>query len=159
MELSLQTPALFFPALSLLILAYTNKFLAIANLIRKLYSDHQEKPQQQHLAQIASLKRRVYLIRWMQTCGIASIFFCVLTMFFVYENEQMLAKIVFTLALILLLVSLAISLTEIFLSTGALNVLLKDLEKWEDEEKNQPAKKIGEGATKILEVLKRTTMW
>ena len=135
MELTLQTPALLFPAISLLILAYTNKYVAIANLIRKLFSDHMKKPQQQYLEQITSLRRRVYLIRWMQACGIGSIFFCVITMLLVYIGVQVYAKVIFLVALMLLIVSLALSITEIFLSAGALNVLLKDLEKSERERK------------------------
>ena len=133
MDLTLQTPALLFPALSLLLLAYTNKFLAIANLIRKLIADFEKKNKADILHQIASLRRRLMLIRWMQAAGVASTFFCVLTMFLVYENFQILAKILFALALLLLMASLIISLIEIFLSAGALNVLLRDLEKKENE--------------------------
>jgi small-conductance mechanosensitive channel len=134
MELSIQTPALLFPAISLLMLAFTNKFLAIASLIRKLYSDYEKKKHNLVLHQIASLRRRLVLIRWMQALGIASTFFCVLTMFFLYEGWQLWAKILFSLGLLLMLASLVVSLVEIFLSAGALNVLLRDLEEKRDQE-------------------------
>lgn len=127
MELNIQTPALLFPALSLLVLAYTNKFLAIANLIRKLYSDYQKKQQVLLISQISNLSRRLVLIRWMQVMGVASILVCVVTMFFVYQGWQLWAKVLFAASLLLMIVSLVISLVEIFLSAGALRLLLTDL--------------------------------
>ena len=129
MELTIQTPALLFPALSLLLLAYTNKFLAIASLIRKLYSDHQKRPNPSTIRQITNLRRRVWLIRWMQVFGVASILLCVLTMFLVYEGQQAVAKALFAASLVLMITSLIISISEIFLSAGALRLLLMDLEK------------------------------
>jgi hypothetical protein len=129
MELTIQTPALLFPALSLLLLAYTNKFLAIANLIRKLYSDYKKKKDENIIHQIESLLRRLWLIRWMQIIGVTSILFCVLTMFFIYEGNQFLAKILFGISLILMITSLIISIVEITKSSDALRFLLKDMEK------------------------------
>jgi uncharacterized membrane protein YtjA (UPF0391 family) len=137
MELTIQTPALLFPAVSLLLIAYTNKFLAIANLIRNLYSDYLEKESERSslVRQISSLRRRVFLIRWMQVFGVSSILCCVITMFFIYEGWQTAAKILFALSLLLMIVSLIISLLEIFLSAGALRLLLIDLEEKEQTEK------------------------
>lgn len=109
-------------------LAFTNKFLTIANLIRKLYSDYEEKQHISLIAQISNLRRRLILIRWMQVAGVASILFCVVTMFLVYEGYQTWAKILFAFSLLLMIVSLILSLVEIFLSAGALNLLLRDLE-------------------------------
>jgi len=128
MELNIQTPALLFPAVSLLLIAYTNKFLAIANLIRKLVSDYEAQQKHDLLRQIKSLRRRLMLIRWMQVLGVASILVCVITMFFIYEGWQVWAKILFATSLLLMMASLVISLLEIVLSAGALRVLLKDLE-------------------------------
>lgn len=131
MELTIQTPALLFPAVSFLLLAYTNKFLAIANLIRKLVSDY-EKERKSHLfKQIRSLRRRLMLIRWMQAFGIGSILLCVITIFLVYEGWQIGAKILFGLSLLMMVTSLILSLMEVFLSAGALRVLLKELEEKE----------------------------
>ncbi len=128
MELTIQTPALLFPAVSLLLIAYTNKFLAIANLIRKLYSDYEERQLVTLLSQIHSLRRRLMLIRWMQVFGVGSILLCVVTMFLVYEGLQVWAKVLFGLSLLLMITSLILSLIELFLSAGALRVLLMDLE-------------------------------
>ncbi len=132
MELNIQTPALLFPAVSLLMLAYTNKFLAIANLIRKLYSDYEKDRHVSLIAQISNLRRRLMLIRWMQVVGVASILFCVVTMFFIYAGWQLWAKVLFALSLLLMIASLLISLVEIFLSAGALRLLLKGLEEGRD---------------------------
>ena len=129
MELNIQTPALLFPAVSLLMLAYTNKFLAIANLIRKLYSDYEKNEHISLIAQISNLRRRLMLIRWMQVFAVASILLCVTTMFLIYEGFQMWAKILFAVSLLLMMTSLVISLVELFLSAGALRLLLRDLEK------------------------------
>lgn len=131
MELNIQTPALLFPAISLLMLAYTNKFLAIANLIRKLYSDYEKQKHGILIAQISNLRRRLMLIRWMQVMGVGSILCCVITMFFVYQGWQLYAKILFAVSLLLMIVSLMLSLSEIFLSAGALRLLLRDLEEKE----------------------------
>ena len=128
MELNIQTPALLFPAVSLLMLAYTNKFLAIANLIRKLYSDYEKNQHVSLIAQISNLRRRLMLIRWMQVVGVASILCCVVTMFFVYQGWQLWAKVLFALSLLMMIASLVLSLVEIFLSAGALRLLLQDLE-------------------------------
>ncbi len=128
MDLTIQTPALLFPAVSLLLLAYTNKFLAIANLIRKLVSDYEQAQQHDLLKQIRSLRRRLMLIRWMQVFGVSSMLLCVVTMYFVNEGWQVWAKILFAISLLLMMASLVITLVEIGLSAGALRVILKDLE-------------------------------
>lgn len=128
MELTLQTPALLFPALSLLILAFTNKFLAIASLIRTLVSDYEKTQHQSLIRQIHSLRRRLNLIRWMQVLGLSSIFVCVLTMYFIYSGHPIFAKILFAFSLLLLMASLVMSIIETFFSAGALRLLLRDLE-------------------------------
>ncbi len=128
MELDIQTPALLIPAVSLLMLAYTNKFLAIANLIRKLYSDYEKKQHISLIAQISNLRRRLMLIRWMQVGAVASILFCVVTMFLIYSGFQGWAKVLFAFSLLLMIASLVISIIELFLSAGALRLLLRDLE-------------------------------
>jgi hypothetical protein len=133
MELSIQTPALLFPAVSLLLIAYTNKFLAIANLIRKLISDYEQKKNRDILKQIHTLRRRLWLIRWMQVFAVTSILICVVTMYFIYEGWQVWSKILFATSLVLMMASLVITLLETVLSAGALNVLLRDLEEKEKE--------------------------
>lgn len=131
MDLSIQTPALLFPAVSLLLIAYTNKFLAIATLIRKLVSDYEKRKSRDILKQIRSLRRRLWLIRWMQVFAVTSILLCVITMFLIYEGWQVWAKILFASSLVLMMTSLVITIVETVLSAGALKLLLKDLEEKE----------------------------
>lgn len=129
MNVSLTTPALLFPAISLLLLAYTNRFLTIAGLIRNLYKVYKENPNENIKAQIANLKRRVNLIRNMQIFGILSLFLCVLSMFLIYEELQFYGSLIFGISLVLLMISLVLSIIEIQISVKALNLQLEDMEK------------------------------
>ncbi len=128
MELTLTTPALLFPALSLLMLAYTNRFLTLANLIRELHHRYQTEHEPGVAGQIANLRRRVYIIREMQALGIASLFGCVLCMFLLFAGQLLAGEIVFGVALVLMLLSLAFSFWEITISVDALQLQLQDME-------------------------------
>jgi hypothetical protein len=127
MELTLTTPALLFPAISLLLLAYTNRFLSLAALMRELYAAHQSRPDPKIKGQLANLRYRIVIIRNMQVCGVSSFFFCVLCMFLLFAGQPTFGKWVFGGSLVLLLVSLALSLREIQVSIGALTLQLDDL--------------------------------
>jgi len=128
MELTLTTPALLFPAISLLFLSYTNKFLTIAGLIRSLYSDYKKHPDEVILAQLQNLNRRVTLIKHMQVLGVASFLFCVLDMFLLFSGRIYWAEGVFGLSLLFLLASLIVCLIEIKISVDALSLQLNDME-------------------------------
>lgn len=140
MELTLTTPALLFPTISLLLLAYTNRFLAIASVIRGLHAKYENNPTRKLLGQIESLRNRVRLIRNMQALGISSLFLCVLTMIVLYVGWQETARWLFGLSLLLLLVSLGQSFREIQHSVTALNIQLADMAPLEDPEE-YPEKK------------------
>ncbi len=131
MELSLTTPALLFPTISLLMLAYTNRFVAIGNRIRILHLQHKQSPSDTILQQIKILRTRVRLIRDLQICGIACLFTSVFAMFMIFKNYMETAEYVFGLSLILLMLSFAFSAIEIVLSTKALYIQIGDLEKEE----------------------------
>jgi hypothetical protein len=133
MRLELTTPALLFPAISLLLLAYTNRFLAIANLIRKLHERYLEGHEATVLGQITNLRARLRLIRLMQGLGVGSFFSCVFCMFLLFVGVMRAAQGIFILSLLLLMVSLALSVWEIQMSAGALNLQLSDLEEAEGE--------------------------
>jgi hypothetical protein len=130
-DISLTTPALLFPAISLLLLAYTNRFLTIASLIRKLHSDYKSNPDQLIMGQLENLRKRVVLIRNMQALGICSLFLCVFCMFLIFAGEFMIGQIVFGISLLLLMASLGLSIREIQISVKALNIQLSDLEAFE----------------------------
>ncbi len=128
MELTLNAPALLFPTVSLLLLAYTNRFLAIASLIRNLHARYKDAPDPLILAQIKNLKLRVILIRDMQVLGVLSLFLCVLCMFLIFGHYMRLAKYVFSSSLILMMASLAFSIAELYTSIKAINIQLSDIE-------------------------------
>lgn len=127
-ELTLTTPALLFSAISLIMLAYTNRFLAYAAVIRNLHDIYLQKKQASLLRQIKNLKLRLNLTRWMQIFGISSLLFCVLTMFLIYVKQQMIAVYLFGFALILLIISLALLIKEIQISAQALQYHIADIE-------------------------------
>ncbi len=127
MEINLTTPALLFPAISLLLLAYTNRFLAIANLIRGLKKQYEHEHDSNLLEQIINLQKRIILIRNMQAAGIASIMCCMLCMFELYLGYQLSAKFLFGISLILMMISLFLSFRETMISVHALNLELKQL--------------------------------
>lgn len=128
MDISLGIPALIFPAISLLMLAYTNRFLAVASLIRSLHAQYQDDHDPKLVAQIGNLRRRVKLIRNMQAIGVLSLFLSVVSMFLVLEGQKAWGKYTFAASLIALMVSLGFSVTEIYLSTKALSIQLGDME-------------------------------
>lgn len=128
-ELTLTTPALLFSAVSLILLAYTNRFLSYAQLVRQLRDRYMENPSDITVAQIENLRKRLNLTRTMQGLGIASLFFCVVSMFLIYIGLQLLSAYVFGLALILLIASLGVSFREIQISTRSLEIYLGAMEK------------------------------
>ena len=128
MDLTLTTPALLFPAISLLLLAYTNRFLALAALMRDLHARYKSAPDPQIKGQLANLRYRIVLIRNMQVCGVSSFFFCVLCMFVLFAGQVLLGQWIFAASLVLLLFSLALSLREIQVSIDALSLQLHDLD-------------------------------
>jgi Protein of unknown function (DUF2721) len=128
MELTLTTPALLFPAISLLLLAYTSRFLALAALIRELYGRYKLEPDPRIKGQLNSLKYRIGIIRNMQVYGAASFFGCVLCMILLFTGFFIMAKWIFGGSLILLLVSLGLSLREVQVSIDALSLQLHDID-------------------------------
>ena len=127
-QLSLTTPALLFSAISLLLLAYTNRFLAYANVVRTLHARMKEHPDQVIVGQIKNLRKRLVLTRTMQLLGIGSLLLCVLCMFLVYVEMQVAAEVIFGIALLMLIASLGISVREIQISVKALDLHLSDME-------------------------------
>lgn len=129
MELQLSTPALLFSAITLLMLAFTNRFLAIATLIRGLHKNYLKDPDQEIIAeQIHNLRRRLTLIKNMQLFGVFSFLLCVICMFLLFKGFTDAANWTFVISMVSLLISLGISLVEIQISTKALNLELSDME-------------------------------
>ena len=127
-ELTLTTPTLLFSAVSLIMLAYTNRFLSYAQLVRTLKEQYVKQHSEVTVAQINNLRKRLYLTRSMQVLGISSLFFCVITMFLIYIGLNTLSVYIFGFALLLLIASLGVSIWGIHISVKALEIHLKDME-------------------------------
>ena len=128
-ELTLTTPALLFSAVSLILLAYTNRFLSYAQLVRNLKDQYMKDRSAITKAQIFNLKKRLALTKYMQLCGVMSLLLCVATMFLIYMGLQLISAYIFGLALLLLITSLGLSVWEIQISVKSLKIHLSDMEK------------------------------
>ncbi|AGB41300.1 Protein of unknown function (DUF2721) [Halobacteroides halobius DSM 5150] len=128
MKFTLTTPALIFSTISLLLLAYTNRFSALASLIRNLHDRAKQKGEKDEIiaSQLINLKRRVKIIRNMQFLAILALFFCVLSMFFLFFNEKNIGEVFFAIGLGSLMLSLILSAIEINISVNALNIQLNE---------------------------------
>jgi len=126
-EFQITTPALLFSTVSLIMLAYTNRFLALAKLIRDLHDKYMDKPEKLVLIQIQMLHKRVKLVKQMQFLCVSALFISVISMLFIVYEFSVIASITFVIALILLSLSLALSVYEIMISTHALNFALNDM--------------------------------
>ena len=128
-EININTPALLFPAITLLMLAYTNRFLSLASLVRKLHDEyHRGEKEKNILAQIRNIRTRLNLIRYMQGFGVVSFLCCVLCMYFIFRGWMVMAHWIFAGSLIFLLLSIVLSLLEINKSTKAIELELSDIE-------------------------------
>lgn len=129
LEISINTPALLFPAITLLMLAYTNRFLSLATLVRKLHGEYdREEKEKNILNQIKSIRTRLNLIRYMQSFSVLSFLCCVLCMYFIFRNWMVMAHWIFAFSLFFLFLSIILSLIEINKSTRALELQLSDIE-------------------------------
>ncbi len=131
MDISINTPALLFPAISLIMLAYTNRFLALANVVRALH-DRYKNPDgtvnQSIHSQIRNLRFRLRLIKNMQILGVSSFLVAMVSMYLIYIQQMPAARWTFASSLILFMISLVISLIELFKSTQSLEIELSDIE-------------------------------
>ncbi len=127
--MSLTTPALLFPAISLLLLAYTNRFLTVATIIRQLHPGEGKTLADLARRQIGNLRYRVKLIRHMQSFGVVSFLLCALSMFAIFVDSDLTGKWLFGLSLLALAISLVLSFIEVLLSTDALGIVLDDMDR------------------------------
>ena len=128
-ELTLITPTFLFSAISLILLAFTNRFLSYAQLVRILKDRYMDDHSALTRAQILNLRKRLNLTKNMQLFGVASLLMCVITMFLIYIGLQTISVYVFGLAMLSLIISLALSVWEIQISANSLEIYLSDMEK------------------------------
>ena len=119
MTLEISTPALLFPAVSLLFLSYTNRFLHLAALVRKLHDDWQRDHEDSARVQISNLRKRLFLIRWMQLLGALSLLLCVLSMVAILLDSHGVANATFFAAVVMIFFAISF---------------------WDQSQKNQPEK-------------------
>lgn len=128
MQLTLTIPALLFPAVSLTMLAYNARYLAIAALIRQLHKQFVETEAAPLKRQIESLRKRLNIIKNMQATAIGCFLLAAISMFLIYVEMSVWANIIFGISLVLLMMSLVLSLIEVQLSTKALSIQLTHME-------------------------------
>ncbi|NQY21988.1 MAG: DUF2721 domain-containing protein [Campylobacteraceae bacterium] len=129
MQLAVTTPALLFPAISLLLLAYTSRFLALGQLIRGLSQNAQSGKVYKATKQIKNLKKRIELIKWMQLFGASALLLCTVSMFLIFLEYSIEGQMVFAVSLASMAISLIITLTEVAISSNALNIELEGIKK------------------------------
>lgn len=136
MDITINTPALLFPAISLIMLAYTNRFLALANVVRNLHDRYVAKTSNSSNnlpAQLRNLRFRLRIIRNMQILGVLSFLLAIVSMYLIYIGQMDGARNIFAAALFFFMVSLLLSLLELFHSTKSLEIELSDMEEKEEE--------------------------
>ena len=135
-ELNLTTPSLLFSAISLILLAYTNRFLSYASVVRSLNEKYQENPDKDPttLNQIRNFVLRLRLIRAMQTLGAGSLIFCLAAMFFYFINLTLPAEIFFGIGMVMLVCSLGLCIWEIQISTEAISLHLQNIRRRQREQ-------------------------
>lgn len=138
MEFNLSTPALLFSAISLFMMAHTNRFIALANLIRQYVVLYKEKKEPRVIQQIKNFRRRLNVIKFSQISAVISFLLCVVSMFLIFIFKQIYAEITFALSLLFLFVSLILSLYELSLSIGALKIEMEELSMPSNVENTKP---------------------
>lgn len=129
-NMAITTPALLFPAISLLLLAYTNRFLTTGQLIRGLSANARDGKVPRASKQIKNLKKRVSLIKAMQLYGVSSLILCTISMFLIFLEKNFAGEVLFGLSLLAMTLSLIIALYEIFISVDAINYELEGIKKY-----------------------------
>ncbi|WP_319581753.1 DUF2721 domain-containing protein [uncultured Pseudodesulfovibrio sp.] len=128
MQMTVTTPALLFPAISLFMLAFTNRFLSLGARIRTLHDQYRQHPDKAILAQIDNLRKRVHMIRHMQGFGVMSMVACIFSMICIFQEFELAGQIMFGVSLLFLILSMVYSFLEIRISLNALEILLQDMD-------------------------------
>lgn len=128
MELAISTPAILFSTISLMMIAFTNRYLAIASLIRELHDKFRQNADANYVQQIKHLHRRVHIIRNIQFLIVLSLLLSAVSMLFIYLQNQPVGQLLFFVALLLQIVALILSIWEITISIHALKIELSDME-------------------------------
>lgn len=126
MNLNINTPTLLFPAIALLMLAYTNRYHFVVTLIRELI----EKCEIEGVCDLSTIQQckflqtRVVIIQRMQQLLVLSLLLCVLCMALVHFALKSIALVVFSFSMVSFVSSLIFSLREITISVNGVKKLL-----------------------------------
>lgn len=137
MEMTITTPSLLFPAISLLLLAYTNRFVVLTNVIRQLSNTANSASESVVRRQMDNLRLRIQVIRRMQAFGVLSFVLCTLSMFSLLLHWYLTGQFLFACSLVLLVISLLFSFYEVNISTEAINIELEKFDERVSSEKNK----------------------
>lgn len=137
MDMTITTPSLLFPAISLLMLAYTNRFITLANVIRQLSNLENAPSKDLVIRQMQNLRVRMSVIRLMQAFGVLSFVFCTLSMFALLLAFQVAGMYLFAASLLLLVLSLLFSFYEVNISTTAINIELEKFDAAMNKDKHK----------------------
>jgi hypothetical protein len=125
MLLTITDPAIMFSGISLLFLAYTNRYLSLASVVRTLNKELMKDDGKNRIQQIRNLHLRIILIKYMQAFGVLSFLFCVFAMLMLFWQNQMLGEALFITSLVTMVISLVLSLIEIMMSGQSLKIELE----------------------------------
>jgi len=127
--MEIQTPAIVFPAISMLLVAYTSRFMVISQRIRSLHEKYATTSTEQTLQQLANFRQRLSLIKWMQCFGVLAFISVTLSILMILLGFlPKYVEIAFGLSLTFLVTSLGLALHEIMISTRAIEIELQGIE-------------------------------
>lgn len=134
MTLTLNEPALIFPAIAILMLGYINRYIGTAGVIRTFKKDYDSGYKHNNLTkQLDILKKRIELSRLMLTSASSALLFACLSMYLIFQDMQDAGQIIFGLSLIAMIISLIFSLYETSLSNKSLLIEVSDVIKKESK--------------------------
>ncbi|TGL17421.1 DUF2721 domain-containing protein [Leptospira yanagawae] len=125
-HLTYNIPGLLFPAISLLMLGFTNRFFGLASLSRQLLAEYETSKSEVLVKQIHNLRFRISLILYSQSAGILSLILCTCSLGMI-PFYNLVAWIFFSISLLFMVVSLILALIEIHLSVNALDIERKSI--------------------------------
>ncbi|TGL51509.1 DUF2721 domain-containing protein [Leptospira sp. WS39.C2] len=125
-QLTYNIPGLLFPAISLLMLGFTNRFFGLASLSRQLLAEYETSRSEVLAKQIHNLRFRISLILYSQSAGILSLILCTCSLGMI-PFYNLVAWIFFSISLLFMVISLVLALVEIHLSVNALDIERKSI--------------------------------
>ena len=130
MNIDYTVTALMFPAIPLLMGVYSNRFHTLSNLIRKLHDEHvyEKHIPPEWKKQFLNLSNRITLLRWTILFAAFGFLFNMLTVFALYMDELLLARIIFGSCCLSMIVSIVFFIREIHISTNALKLHMSDMD-------------------------------